>query len=170
MSAVLAILVAGVISWQLLGEFLLESRGINLERLQERMGLFSAAGAIPDESLLERARVAEKALELFEDNIVFGGGLGSTETWSESTSTHNMYLYFMADYGLIGVFVYPLLIYIVVVGRDRSAKPYAIAFGCFAAVWGLFSHNIVGELYSLLSFALVAAWVRSGVVANAKDV
>jgi hypothetical protein len=152
--------VAVYVGWILLADYLLETKGINIDLLRERVGFFTSINAGPDYSEIERARVAEKAWNLFEVNPFIGNGLGSTESWSDSASTHNMYLYFLADYGLIGAVIFPALILFAVRGNNRTARPYALALGCFAALWGLFSHNIVGELYSLLSFALVAAWVR----------
>jgi hypothetical protein len=156
-----AVALTAYVAWQILSDYLLENRGINLDLLQERVGFFTTVSSIPDGSTIERAAVAEKAWSLFENSPFIGNGLGSTETWAERASTHNMYLYFMADYGVLGALLYPLLIFLVVKGGNAEARPYAVAFGLFAALWGLFSHNIVGELYSLLSFALIAAWVRT---------
>jgi O-antigen ligase len=148
--------------WKLLGESILEKAGIEPDMLLERVGVFIDATSVAGYSQVERERVAEAAIGLFEERPFMGHGLGTTATWSESAPTHNMYLYYMADHGFIGFAVFPLLIICAIwYARDDSRGP-AWAFAGFAMLWGIFSHNIVGEYYALLSFATIAAWGLAG--------
>jgi O-Antigen ligase len=162
-SAVTSVAVIGagaIIAWQFLLPVLLERTGVEEEILQERVGWFLERNATQDASSLEREHVAESAWHLFGEHPFLGSGLGSTEEWSDSASTHNMYLLFMADYGIIGALIFPLLVLSAVWSSRGQGAGLGLAFACFQLFWGLFSHNIVGEYYALLSLAIVAAWCQ----------
>ena len=94
---------------------------------------------------------------MFLDNPLFGNGIGSTDLWAELVSTHNMYLYLMADYGILGIILYPLLVLVTVWHSHKEVRSIALAFASFALMWGFFSHNIMSEYYSLIAFALMAS-------------
>lgn len=109
-----------------------------------------------DNSQREREEVAEKAFIMFAKNPFFGNGLASTRHWKARVSTHNIYLSNMAEIGLLGLLVYPLLIYMVISQACREIRDIAIIFACFTLYIGFFSHNILDELYFLFAFALIA--------------
>lgn len=109
-----------------------------------------------DFSQNERQYVASKAMDMFADHPFFGAGLGSTLHWDARVSTHNIYLTNMAEIGLLGILVYPLLIYAVFRQSKGEAKTVAAVFAMYTLFIGFFSHNILDELYFLFAFALVA--------------
>jgi len=147
----------GLMLTPLLLDFIEVERGIYLVDVHERIDWFGSLGEISiDASQEERLFLSRRSWDLFVNHPFIGNGMGSTETWSERTSTHNMYLYFMADYGIIGVFFLPLLVLSVTCLARGQARRMAIPFSAFVLFWGFFSHNIVGEYYFLLSFALMA--------------
>ncbi len=114
--------------------------------------------SLKEDSATERQLVAAGGWMMFSNHPFWGNGLASTRKWSVSeVSTHNMYLYFMADNGIIGVIFLPGAILGVVYGNRGLQKQYLIAFAIFVSLWGLFSHEVLAERYTLTSFALVAA-------------
>ena len=68
-----------------------------------------------------------------------------------------MYLLFITEHGIFGIFILPLLVYVVTWHSRGESKDIALAFSAFILLWGLFSHNIVEERYILMSFSLMAA-------------
>jgi len=109
-----------------------------------------------DTSTSEREKVAAKAFKMFYDHPFVGSGLGSTVHWNERVSTHNIYLTHTAEIGLLGLFIYPLLLYSIVLQARDETKITAGAFAIFTLFIGLFSHNLLDELYMLFAFALMA--------------
>lgn len=141
----------------LLPNFLQSEAGMDSANILERIDwIFNPLG-IQDFSIQERKEVAELSWKMFADNPFIGNGLGSTEAWSERGSTHNMYLYFMADHGILGIIILPLFALAVVWGARGKARQTALPFFVFVLFWGFFSHNLVQEYYFLISFALMAA-------------
>jgi 4-amino-4-deoxy-L-arabinose transferase-like glycosyltransferase len=72
-------------------------------------------------------------------------------------STHNMYLYFMADNGILGILFLPGAILAVVYRNKGEQVTILVCFAVFVSLWGLFSHEVLAERYTLSSFALLAA-------------
>jgi len=130
--------------------------GRDASNLINRTMWFVNPSAHVDRSQSEREEVAEKALMMFAENPFFGNGLGSTRHWHARVSTHNIYLTNMTEFGLLGFFIYPLLIYSIIQKARDESKKIAIVFTTFVLFIGLFSHNILDELYFLFAFALMA--------------
>ena len=88
----------------------------------------------------------------------WGNGLASTRKWTVSeVSTHNMYLYHMADNGILGVLFLPGAILSVVYRNRGEERTILVCFVVFLGLWGLFSHEVLAERYTLSSLALIAA-------------
>jgi hypothetical protein len=125
------------------------------DNLSDRVSFFKVFDA-SDDAAQERKNVAAKAWKMFEAKPLMGNGLASTVQWSERASTHNMFLYFMADHGVIGVLILPMMLICVFVGRPRAAQGPHWAFCVFTMWYAFFSHNIFTERYQLLAFAFFA--------------
>ncbi len=111
-----------------------------------------------EDSAMERQAVAAGGWLMFSNHPFWGNGLASTRKWSVSdVSTHNMYLYYMADHGIIGVIFLPGAILGVVYGNRGENKTIILCFALFISMWGLFSHEVLAERYILTIFALMAA-------------
>lgn len=108
-----------------------------------------------DFSQAERAILAERGWLQFVASPFFGNGLGSTELWELRTSTHNLYIMLASDFGLVGWLVLPALL-LAAVRRDLTAPPGGVA-AAFLLLWGLVSHNVLGEYYILIAISLMAA-------------
>ena len=127
------------------------------EGIYQLMSWFAHPMFDVDMSEIERKYVANLSWQMFLDKPILGNGIGSTDLWTEQVSTHNMYLYFMADYGILGAFIYPLLALSAVWRSKGDVRKVAIAFLAFTLFWGFFSHNIVDAYFSLIGFSLMAA-------------
>jgi hypothetical protein len=125
------------------------------DNLSDRVSFFKTLD-VSDEAAQERKDVAAKAWEMFQAQPVVGNGLGSTVRWNERVSTHNMFLYFMADHGVAGALILPIMLACVFLGRPRSAPGSHWAFCMFTMWYAFFSHNIFTERYQLLAFAFFA--------------
>lgn len=127
------------------------------EGIYQRMSWFAHPTFDVDMSEIERKYVANLSWQMFLDKPLLGNGIGSTDLWTEQVATHNMYLYFMADYGIIGLFVYPFLVLAACWKARGEIRRIAFGFAAFTLFWGFFSHNIANEYYSLIAFALMTA-------------
>jgi hypothetical protein len=101
-----------------------------------------------DSSTRDREDLLSKTLEKFEEAPLLGQGFGTTIFW-EDDPAHNSYLDWMADCGILGVFVLPGLVWAI---RRRAWDFYAFA-GIFL-LWGFFNHQLLTELYALLTIAI----------------
>lgn len=114
--------------------------------------------SLKEDSAMERQAVAAGGWMMFGNRPFWGNGLASTRKWMVSeVSTHNMYLYYMADHGILGVLFLPGAIFAVVYRNRGEEQTILICFGVFVSLWGLFSHEVLAERYTLSSFALIAA-------------
>jgi hypothetical protein len=106
---------------------------------------------LSDNSARDRVQVAKKTLTAFEEAPLMGQGFGTTSYWDDIES-HNNFLSFLADHGIIGIFLIPALLFSI--GR-RSWDFYA--FAAAFLVWCFFYHDVLGEAYGLISLAIEAA-------------
>lgn len=110
-----------------------------------------------------RLQLVKAGWALFLAHPLIGNGLGSTYHWNLPTSTHNMYLLYADDYGIIGFFLYPLLMWCMVRGAVGETRELAWTMAIFLLAWGFFDHNVVQNYYSLFAIALTAAMVKISV-------
>jgi O-Antigen ligase len=103
-----------------------------------------------DTSTKEREELLANTMDQFEKAPVLGQGFGTTDFW-EDLPVHNSYLDLMTDCGLLGLFVIPGLVFAI---RRRSWDFYA--FAVIYLFWGLFNHQLLTELYALITIAIQA--------------
>ncbi len=114
--------------------------------------------SLKEDSAMERQAVAAGGWMMFGNHPFWGNGLASTRKWMVSeVSTHNMYLYYMADHGILGILFLPGAVFAVVYRNRGEEQTILICFAVFLSLWGLFSHEVLAERYTLSSFALIAA-------------
>jgi hypothetical protein len=107
---------------------------------------------VQDSSAKERLELAKHAWEQYSEAPIFGHGVGSTRFWDERVSSHNIFLNLMSDYGFIGIFLMPGLLW--TIGRKRR-ESYVFAFIIFC--WGFYNHNLLDGTYILMCFAFEGA-------------
>jgi O-antigen ligase len=141
--------------------FQLKGLGVLNQNVLERVDWFTNPKGTTDYSSLERQDVAGAAWRMFTDRPILGHGIASTKAWSYAVSSHNQYLSLMADHGILGAFILPLLVLAVTWRASGEVRRTALTFAAFALFIGLFSHNVLDERYFLIMFSLMAAMVVS---------
>ncbi|MCY7368815.1 MAG: O-antigen ligase family protein [Chamaesiphon sp.] len=116
------------------------------------------SGIGKEDSAVSRQGVVAGAMVLFSQRPFWGNGLASTRKWMVADiSTHNMYLYYMADNGILGILFLPGAVFAVVYRNKGEQSTILVCFAVFVSLWGLFSHEVLAERYTLSSFAILAA-------------
>jgi len=142
------LLVAGVVGTVLLA--------INVaQALRENKDLTLASSRLSlklsDSSSSERLRLAAGMVASFEEAPFLGHGFGTSNYWTESNESHNLYLSFLADYGILGVTVIPCLVLSI---ARRTWHFYTFAATFF--VWCFFTHYIFNDDFGLIALAVEA--------------
>ena len=140
----------------------------NLSALFEDNGVLSKENlarlemGTSDASARERTRLVEETLEQFEEAPLLGKGFGTTTFWDHTLGSHNLYLSFMADYGILGALIIPALVWCL---AYRSWDFYG--FGAAFLIYCMFNHNLFDHPFALISLAIMSsqqACFRSSVV------
>jgi hypothetical protein len=140
--------------------------------VRRRLSIGSSEQFNADVSASSRSHLAMRALEMFGERPVTGHGTGSTVEWREPESTHNIYARQMAEYGLLGAWLAPGLLLLAwrnahrVKRKDERhdvTEATSKVLVIFVACWGLFSHNVLDDVFVLVSIAMIvsAASVRT---------
>jgi O-antigen ligase len=127
-----------------------------VKNLMTRLNFFSSKSQGLDGSQQHRLEVAKAALESFANNPLIGAGIAHTSHWEFPISTHNIYLKLMAEYGIIGVFLYPLLILSTIWKAKNEVIAIARAFSIYLLIIGFTTHNSLDEHHLLIAFAVMA--------------
>ncbi len=123
-----------------------------------RLDFFSSKHSVSDASAQSRVSIAKAGFNAFADNPLLGGGLALTYHWAHDISTHNIYLFHMAEFGIIGIFIYPLLLITLLLKSRGEARKTGIAFVAFLFIIGFTSHNVLDGFHTLLAIAVMASW------------
>jgi len=155
-----AIIIVGVswITWLLVSAELQDRFQIDPDVALDRLLWILDPSARSDYSEWERIALLERGWEQFLASPLLGNGLGSTELWEARSSTHNQYVMLASDFGVVGLFVLPAIVFAAV--GTRGGLSDAAVTGLFLLFWGFFSHNILSEYYLLLTISLIAALSR----------
>lgn len=129
--------------------------GSDAQNLINRLNFFTGGNTV-DFSQKERTQVALTAFNLFADNIFFGAGLGVTEHWQYRVGAHNMYLTFMAEFGFIGIFLYPALILSASYKAYKTNHPLAKPFILYMLIIGFTTHNVLDAYHLLIALAFLS--------------
>ena len=121
----------------------------------------SSGGDVEDISSIARKLVLKMGWEKFLDSPLIGNGLGSARfdvgaLVDHPISTHNTYLLFLVEHGILGAFVLPLIVFASTYPSRGEGKNVSFAFAVFVLMWGFFSHTILNQRLHLLTFSLIA--------------
>jgi hypothetical protein len=127
--------------------------------VKQRLGIGSREELSADVSASSRSQLAMHALDLFGERPLTGFGTGATVEWNEPESTHNIYVRHVAEYGVLGAMLMPILLLIAWPRHAQHASRVyhggAQVFVIFVALWGVFSHNVADDAFVLLGLALI---------------
>ena len=113
----------------------------NLERLTFTTG---------DASAQDRLQLGRKVLDAFEAAPLFGHGFGTDEYWGDIQS-HDFFLNMLANYGILGVFIIPALVFSVH-RRSWDSNVFALVF----LIWSFLLHLVLLLPFSLVVIAIQA--------------
>lgn len=129
--------------------------------VKQRLGIGSREELSADVSASSRSQLAMHALDLFGERPLTGFGTGATVEWNEPESTHNIYVRHVAEYGVLGAMLMPMLLLLAwprhAQHASRVYRGAAQVFVIFVALWGVFSHNVADDAFVLLGLALITA-------------
>jgi len=131
------------------------SNQINPETVIKRLSWFSEVGRGHDVSEASRLRVAEKAIEVLDSNKWLGIGASEISAWP--ILPHNMYLLFAVEYGLLGIFIYPMFVFSTVIKGWGGSRGALLPFTIAMLLFGLVDHNMMTTYIVLIAAAIVAA-------------
>jgi O-antigen ligase len=145
--------------------------------VRRRLSIGSSEQFNADVSASSRSHLAMRALEMFGERPFTGHGTGSTVEWREPESTHNIYARQLAEYGMLGAWLAPALLLIAWRGahvlrrEDRERHDVtgatSMVLVIFIGCWGLFSHNVLDDVFVLVSVATILS--ASALRARAND-
>jgi O-antigen ligase len=124
----------------------------------QRLGIDDSRRIFAGSSASERGRVATLAWDMFTEHPLLGNGPGATREWSEDQSTHNMYLKFLAEHGMLGLLLYPGALLAALWRIPRAHRSFAVAFSTTWLLFGLVSHNEFEILHLFVTVGLVSAF------------
>ena len=130
--------------------------GMVANNLLNRLNFFSSSEHTLDASEAKRLKVMLMAWNVFADHPLVGGGISLTRHWAMNVSTHNIYLKLMAEFGIIGFFIFPLLIASSVWKAKGEVKQLAKIFVIYIVVVGFTTHNCLDSYHFLIAYALMA--------------
>ncbi len=132
----------------------LSSSGVINKDVEERLDWFTDPSGVDDYSSWERAYLTRQAWDKTAEHPILGSGTGFSRKMA--IGTHNQYLRFMQEHGLLGAAILPLLVLAVTWGARGEARGLAILFGCTVMLQGFFSHDLLNQSEVLMLFALMA--------------
>ena len=110
-----------------------------------------------------RQELIISSIERISENPLVGRGLGSETDYD--TGSHNVYLRYMLDYGVLGVFVFPLFLFSVAHGNYGLREKWVKNAMIVMLIVGVFSHNILDNRSMLLLTAMLSEIIfRSSIV------
>lgn len=131
---------------------------IDIKNITGRLEWFQNPVNNTEDSGDARVEVVKVAWDMFVEHPILGNGIASTKNLNNlGISTHNTYLLFLTEHGILGIFILPLLVYSVTWHSRGESKQIALAFSSYILLCGLFTHNIVEDRTMLISFSLMAA-------------
>lgn len=149
-----------IVTWGGVGEFLIDEAtnyGIINTDIETRINTFTNPKSRESSDDTSRVDIIGFSLERFMESPIFGNGTGYTQIWSGIIRPHNTYLLYMVEHGFLGLFVLPCLIFILIKdAKDPEVKTMGLYFAILTSIWGLFSHTLLEERGTLLTFALMA--------------
>jgi O-antigen ligase len=140
----------------------LADAGLINKNVLERLSQTEGTADVKDDSTLARLAVAKMAWDMFDESPIIGNGVGSVlaldvgELVEHPISTHNQYLYFLADHGVLGLLIYPLLVLSILYPFNRKHRSMNVSLAVFCILWGFFSHTVILLRLHLTIFAFVA--------------
>lgn len=132
-----------------------ETAGLFNRDVLQRLEWFTDPLGVLDGSSWSREQVAQKAWERFAQAPFFGSGTGSSH--DEYPGTHNQYLSFMVDHGIIGAAILPVFLVTLLRPADGPTRQIGQIFVVSVLVLAFGTHTLLTNEHSLFLFSLMGA-------------
>jgi O-antigen ligase len=132
-----------------------ERAGLFNRDVLERLEWFADPFGVSDHSSWSRAQVVKEAWDKFAQAPFFGYGTGFSSELS--LGTHNQYLAFMLDHGIIGAAILPVFLLALLRYADGPTRQIGQIFALSVLVLAFGTHNLLDNEYSLFLFSLMGA-------------
>ncbi|WKK66834.1 O-antigen ligase family protein [Lutimonas zeaxanthinifaciens] len=139
-----------------INNFLNDNMSGAVSNITNRLLWFSNPEIHRDSSQIERELVAGRAWNAFLEKPYFGNGIGYTSNWDLRTGPHNIYLVTLAEYGLIGILIYPALIYLSILRLENLKNYINVSFFVLTLFVGIFSHNLLTDTFLFYTCAIIS--------------
>ena len=146
-----------------------------IERVKFLVNPLAEGEGIEEKEDDSRVVLVQMGWEKFSNSPWYGNGLGSGEhqginaELGDEPRSHNIYLDRMIEYGFLGVFIYPLMIFASVWKAQGEHRKYAMVFTIFALIWGIFSHTVLTNFFILTSVAYMAVVTKQSQIEHTTD-
>lgn len=143
----LAVLLVLFLSWQV----------VLPRTVVERIAMTENESGEIESSAAQRLDLWDHAMGLFKENPLFGigfGGFGHTVEEGELTDTHNFYLRTLSEQGLIGIFLYLIILFRALHSGiklwRKSLSPFqkGLGLGFAGCVFAVMAANLFGDRWS----------------------
>ena len=113
-----------------------------VQRLQ-----FLSTGDLHDDSAQERAFVVMQGLQLFFDHPLMGAGSGATHLWQFEVAPHNQAVMMAAEYGLLGLAGWLVLLYLIATGSYFTSRGQQLGAAALMLFFSMSTHNMLDFPY-----------------------
>jgi len=123
------------------------------DEMVSRVNFFVDSENTNVDDMSERKVVLMAALEMFADNPLFGSGFAATRLWDHKVGPHNTFAAHWAEFGLFGMFIIPLLLFLSTYNIFKYAnseqKQVAILVIIYFITSSFFSHNMLDQPFQV---------------------
>ena len=118
----------------------------------DRLLIIFGQNSIFEYSDQSRNDLIQFSIDSFMDSPFFGNGLGYTQNWLPGQGTHNMILKHIVEYGLIGLFIFPLFLLASMYSNKNRPDKWIYSSFIVVILWSIFSHNLLEQASFLLPY------------------
>jgi hypothetical protein len=129
--------------------------GISNYDIQTRIETFTNPSSRDASDDTSRTDIIGFALGKFWEKPLFGNGLAYDQQWEGEVRPHNMYLLYMVQHGVVGLFIVHLLAFSAIKSARGEIKKLGFFFLVLTSVSSFFSHTLFYNRESVMLFALM---------------
>lgn len=137
------------------GNFIISVFDIKSTNALSRLELIFGSGSSQSVTADDRFLILMSALDEYMRSPLLGHGLGYSWYWGDSLAgqgTHNMYLRFALDYGVLGFLLWPTFCFAIFMSRQSSNTMWHLVLVLMMCFYGFFTHNALESRSLIIPF------------------